>query len=374
MLEILLSIYNFFSGSRIHLEFESQQKRLISQGKMSELRNITLKRHCDTRWVSRFDCVDSVLKTMPAILCTLDVFSEDRDSERRQKARFLISQLDTDFVTNLVILHEALGHTKKLTKILQEEPLDLSSAVDYVTAVKEQLNDMCSESEWNTLWNMVANICKKAEIPPPMDRKRRKAFPDLLNQNIHQPCKTKDDYFWRVLQPLVLSMVSELNRRFNEENSCLYRGVSSLTPKHALFLKLEPLIDFGKSFGMKNDDVKDELCTLSKFFNRKCANQEFIKPKSLSEFHSFLTVYKETFLNIYNLCTISICLAISSAGCERGFSAMKRIKSYCRSTMSDMRLSNLAVLHVGCDRTTKLNMKEVIDRFAKSGNRRMTLF
>ena len=46
------------------------------------------------------------------------------------------------------------------------------------------------------------------------------------------------------------------------------------------------------------------------------------------------------------LCTVCVSLGVSSAGCERAFSCMKRIKTYVRSSMSDERLGGLPVLNV----------------------------
>lgn len=50
--------------------------------------------------------------------------------------------------------------------------------------------------------------------------------------------------------------------------------------------------------------------------------------------------------NIYTLTKIAIGLPVSSAGCERSFSAMRRIKTWLRSTMEQKRFSNLALLNI----------------------------
>ena len=214
--------------------------------------------------------------------------------------------------------------------------------------------------------------CTASDVPPPAQRKVRKARMDYEEQAT--VCKTKDDYHRAVLTPLVTNMVSELNRRFNEETSVLYYGVSALTPIHSLFLNAEHLKAFGVTYGLKEEDIADELKILRKLFERKFTTDDEEKPKNLCEFHKFLQVYKKLFLNINKLCTISITLSISSAGCERSFSAMKRIKSYNRSTMSNMRLCNLAVLHVGNERLMNIKLDDVVDKFAKNDNRRIVLF
>ena len=81
---------------------------------------------------------------------------------------------------------------------------------------------------------------------------------------------------------------------------------------------------------------------------------------------------KEAFPNVIKLLQIALTICVSSAQCERCFSALKRIKSYLRSTMSEQRLVDLACLSIEHDISSKLNVEEVIDNFA-TNSRRITV-
>ena len=57
--------------------------------------------------------------------------------------------------------------------------------------------------------------------------------------------------------------------------------------------------------------------------------------------------------------------------CERSFSTMRRIKTYTRNRTADDRLSNLSLLTIEKELTKQINIDEIVDKFIKSGRRRM---
>ena len=48
---------------------------------------------------------------------------------------------------------------------------------------------------------------------------------------------------------------------------------------------------------------------------------------------------------------------------ERSFSALRRLKTYLRNTMSQERLNNLIVLHVHKDMTDSLDLRSICKEF-----------
>ena len=59
--------------------------------------------------------------------------------------------------------------------------------------------------------------------------------------------------------------------------------------------------------------------------------------------------------NIVILIRIFLTIAISIASCERRFSKLKLIKNYLRSTMSDLRIQNLAILSIEQEITNNIH-------------------
>ena len=103
------------------------------------------------------------------------------------------------------------------------------------------------------------------------------------------------------------------------------------------------------SFGLEMDKISHVLCELAPL------NSAF--PSLISVLHIALT------------------FAVSSATCERSFSALKRIKTCRRSTMCETRLNDVAILAMERDLSKTLDLNDVIQKFAAMDkNRRIALY
>ena len=77
------------------------------------------------------------------------------------------------------------------------------------------------------------------------------------------------------------------------------------------------------------------------------------------------------FPDLFKLFQIILTIPVSSAGAERSFSTMKRVKSYLRSTVASDRLNNLSILSKERELSAELiaNPNIVIDNFVKISKR-----
>ena len=74
------------------------------------------------------------------------------------------------------------------------------------------------------------------------------------------------------------------------------------------------------------------------------------------------------------LAKILLAMPATNTVSEQSFCAMKRVKTYLRSTTSDCRLNHLMVFHVHKDRTDSLNMVEVANAFVEQNDSRHPIF
>src|SRR4029434_8273029 len=71
----------------------------------------------------------------------------------------------------------------------------------------------------------------------------------------------------------------------------------------------------------------------------------------------------------YIHCVLKVLLTIpiSTASSERSFSTMRRLKTYLRSTMTDKRLTGLALMNIHTD--LEIDSEEVLKQFDATGRR-----
>ena len=81
---------------------------------------------------------------------------------------------------------------------------------------------------------------------------------------------------------------------------------------------------------------------------------------------------KENFLPaVTTLLRLFGTIPVSNATAERSFSALKRLKTYLRSTMGEERLTGLALLHV--NKSTEVDPDDIIELYASKKERRIRL-
>ena len=83
----------------------------------------------------------------------------------------------------------------------------------------------------------------------------------------------------------------------------------------------------------------------------------------------------ESYPNLTAALKVMLTVPITVASGERSFSKLKLIKTYLRSTMTEERLSNLAIISIENGISSNLNVDELIDEFAsiKVRNHRFVL-
>ena len=80
---------------------------------------------------------------------------------------------------------------------------------------------------------------------------------------------------------------------------------------------------------------------------------------------------QDTFPNIYTLLQIACTIPVTSCECERSASALRRLKTFMRSSMGQERLASLALMHIHYDQ--QIDISKSVDLFAERYPRKLEL-
>ena len=145
------------------------------------------------------------------------------------------------------------------------------------------------------------------------------------------------------------------------------RAFQCCVPESPHFLEIDHLLPAVAFYKLNKDSLSME-CVIAK---------RTLKDKDITTINDVLleiVPLREAFPVLVKLLQIALTIVVSTAECERSFSTLKRTKTYLRSTMSERRLVDLAVLSKEKELSQNLSLDEVVDSFAaQDKNRKIML-
>ena len=281
------------------------------------------------------------------------------------------------FLLSLIVFDKVLSITKGLSDVLQSTTLELAKAADLVSGTIETLADLRTDTYWNRRFTYIESVAKLHSIDIIGNRlsRKRKLPSHLCNADTVllestgscEALTTSQQFKVGLYYPVLDAFLMELNRRFSGRNLELMKAIHACNPQCCQFLEpeqLQPLVD---CYNLDSESVRMESILCKQTLAKKTMG-------STADVFKELLSLKEAFPTLLKVIQIALTIYVSSASCERSFSALKRIKNYLRSTMNEDRLVNLAVLSVEREISQSLDLEDAVDKFcALDKNRRIML-
>ena len=374
---LLESVYVFISSSVPHAIFINKQKELHFN------RLIQLKQLSNTRWSCRHSSIQAVLSTYTVLIATLEEISDTRH-DRSVQARGLLHQVKIfPFLLSLVLFEKVFSITNSLSNLLQAEHISYAAVASCIKATKTTLSDLRSEAAWRKVWDQAISIAEKNGLSVTPRRPRR--TPIMSRQldgfivdsaSASQRATCTEDYRTQVYYSTLDILLQEMNNRFSELNLSLLTALEALVPNSDLFLSLSTLSPFLLHYGIDELAMEAEASVVKAFLCDRDPNL-CRSSNSLHKAYQLLSEVPEGFPATIKCYQIALTIGVSSATAERSFSSLRRIKTYLRSTMSQIRLSNLALLYIERDLSSNLwnQIDDLVIKFAEAhNNSRIALF
>jgi hypothetical protein len=349
---LLQCLYTYVSSSIPHAVFMNKQKEL-------GIHVVQLKKLSDTRWSCRYTSIQAVLMSLSAIIGTLEEIG-DESHERAIEARGLLLQIKSfPFLLSLVLFEKIFSIINNLSQLLQSEAIHYAAAATCISATQTNLTSLRSNEEWMTVWEVAVSIAKKCDIAVTPLRARRPRTPPrqleesfvITNNTTTTGDTSCEEYRTVVYYATIDVLLTELNDRFSELNLSLLRSLEALIPTSTQFLDVTLIKPFLIHLDLSEASFISEAATAKAYLEYGLNDYD---SGTFHKVYHHLSQVPACFPTILRCYQIALTRGVSTVTAERSFSSLRRIKTYLRSTMSQDRLSNLALFHIERDLSSKL--------------------
>lgn len=328
-----------------------------------------LPSNSETRWNFKSRIVNTLFDNRTSLIEVFDHIIENLDEwddiAIRESTGYKKLLTDFDFLFLLFTFNLVFSYTDPVFSVIQSRLSDITYCNERLMLLLSNLRKIRNDDSY--FKKIRSEIEEMSDVTPPCVKRRKndlngdnslsmkRLFLEILDLLVNQiEIRFKDISFLSFLELTNHTRFDEFNRKFPEQQ------LISLTTNYKDFFN--------------NEKLKRELQVL---YSDK---QIFGNSSKISDMVEF--IYKNEITadvpEIYKFFCLILSLPPTSASVERSFSALKRIKSYSRNTMTQSRLNNLSILGIERGLVKELAKDntfydKIIDDFAMTKPRRIDL-
>lgn len=371
---LIADALNFVQSVAVVIRESSKRKSLFMSLFGSDEVACNLLGLCPTRWCVRASALARVVKCYPTLLQCLTDMTEDRAmrGDARAKIFGLVKQARTMRLYFAITCSDAIFQpAEAVARQLQNKKISASSALESITILRERIKNLRKDESVSKLMEAANVFASANNLKTPKDPRMSKTPARFRNTEESGALSSVGEGAWKRQYIEALDLVqAELDRRFDQADLLTAADrekavLSCANGEERSYTKIS-LPD-----AIRKDRLKTELTLLSDVVSGKTANSVQKVAEILSQLNpQTLDLFKET-RKFVELC---ICLPVSAASAERSFSALRRLKTWLRSSMTQKRLTHIALMHVHQNILDTVDVKELMKQFIEKTPERKATF
>ena len=364
------TVYNLFSSS--------PQRWLILQGSIgSSLHGLS-----GTRWTDRVASVRPFAAHLPGIRSALEQLhtlnlTPKTATEVNAAIRYISSF--TCILMSAIWL-KILVAIDQRNQIIQAREATIDIEVANLKSLVHDLKDL--RSKWPQILNESKLVAEGMQTDPNLPAKRktkRRSFFDETQEEVSpeggavesvEEATFKRDVFYVIVDAVIAGLSTRYDAAYKVDGmfGFLWRYLALTEQQISAACAI-----LAKKY--EGDILQDEL--REEMIHLKAIHAANFGDESLSPFSLLNKISKfklgEIFPNVCIALRIFCTLPVTVASAERSFSKLKLIKNFLRSTMTQERLNDLAILSIESELTRKIDFSSVINTFALKKARKVNL-
>ena len=331
---------------------------------------------CPTRWTVRADALKSILDNFNVLL---ELWTESlegvKDTEMKARIQGVAAQMmkfDYFFGVSLGLM--ILRHTDNLSRMMQKADMSAAEGQVITAMTVSTLRSLRNDASFDLFWQNITASAENLKIDHPALPRRRKAprrFDDGPAPILQE---TVGHYFREIYFEAFDLTTSCIEDRFNQPGYKTYANVQALLLKAAGVQQYQEELQFILAFYGADFDSLLLPTHLEIFSNSFPVEGKVVLSDILNFFRVCTPGQLELMSQVSKLVRLMLVMPATNAESERSFSAVRRIKTYLRSTMSQQRLNHLMLLHIHKSLTDDLNLVDVANDFIAGHDHRKHVF
>ena len=335
---------------------------------------------CPTRWTVRASSLKSLLLNY-AVLQRLWETTKDSTFDPTMKSRIIGVEAQFTkfpFFFGVHLAQLVLKHTDNLSKSLQKSTTSASEGAAMAGMTVRALQTLRSEEKFSSFWNSVEAALAEVNVEDPQ-LPRRKKVPRRLDEDGSSSYAAIDvnSHYRRIYYEALDLAVNSIEIRFAQKDFQTYSTLEELLLKTCLGKDASEQL--GSVLSLYGNDFDGHQLKLHLDILKATFPEDLKSPSlSVTDVKRYLLKMspgQRTLINeVFTLLKLILVLPSTNAMSERSFSAMRRLKTYLRSTMEQKRLNHLLLLHVHKDLTDSLSCVAVANSFVGDCEYRKNVF
>ncbi len=339
------------------IRLSPKRLHLFSSNLQASSTGVALKPLCPTRWTARTAAIDAILKDYTLLMETLEEVHATTDDEYGLKAAGYLQSLEK-FTTlfGLRLAHTLFCAAEQVSFALQKKNISLQDALSAVDAAKAYYDRLRSEEEFNRFYDMTVELAQQHAIgQPELPRYRRRPSRFEDGSAPHEYTTAKAYYRHTYFEACDL-LRAELDERFDRQRLPPVLAMEQLLLKAANGDEYQTELAMLAESCYENDvdwsDLKRHLPLLQDVVKKGTPSVKKVTSiHTVCEAMNSNGIFKDMLPTVHELLRLYITVPITSATSERTFSALRRLLTYLRSSMTEKRLNNCLLLHIHKDVT-----------------------
>ncbi|XP_051797058.1 zinc finger MYM-type protein 1-like [Acanthochromis polyacanthus] len=311
----------------------------------------TLKPLCETRWTVRHDAIRSVLTQYDSVLTALEEMA-GTDSPTAATANGLFQQfMRGSTVLGLVMAQAVIGELECLNSSLQRRTQTVSGMQAAVCKVQSTLNGKRSDEAFQSLFEEASTVVNSLDLEPITMPRVRQPPKRYSGESSGFGPKTPAEFYRVEFYKVLDTIHTQFTERFQQG------GLSILQKLENTLLSgnVDPVIHNYPEINAQLLEIQVPMFKHNYTYN-SCGEATSILKGLPCEVRGLFT-------EVETLVRLLLVVPVSSSEAERSFSALRRLKTWLRTTMTQQRLNHVAVCHIHQDKLDLLTKKSVCAQF-----------